>query len=81
MLQNRDGWGAGAVAVTLEQSIGIFARASRSRFGARARHKTQERVELLAKKGDLEGAKVHEQVVQQILRLEQQSAPEAANRG
>ena len=69
------------MAVTLEQSIGIFARASRSRFGARARHKTQERVELLAKKGDLEGAKVHEQVVQQILRLEQQSAPEAANRG
>jgi hypothetical protein len=80
MLQKRDGK-AGAMAVTLEQSIGIYARASRGRFGARARLKTQERIELLAKNGDLEGAKVHEQVMQQILHLEQQSAPEAGGRG
>jgi hypothetical protein len=58
--------------VTLEQSIQIYARASRKRFGARARTKTQERIDHLVKVGDAEGATIHERVMQHIDRLEQQ---------
>lgn len=60
--------------VTLEESIAIYARASRTRFGAGARDKTQQRIEQLARAGDLQGVSVHERVKQQILRLEQQRA-------
>jgi len=57
--------------VTLEQSIDIYARASRTRFGLEARQKTQERIEQLTRSGDLQGATIHERVKQQIIQLDQ----------
>jgi hypothetical protein len=60
--------------VTLEQSIQIYARASRNRFGAKARAKTQERIEHLARTGDAEGATIHERVKQHIALLEEGKA-------
>ena len=62
--------GAGVMRVTLEDSISIYTRASRKWFGARALKKTQERIEQLAKAGDLAGARVHERVKQHILKFE-----------
>jgi hypothetical protein len=56
--------------VTLEQSVHIYARASRGWFGTKAYQKTQERIEQLAKIGDAEGAKVHELVKQHIAQLD-----------
>jgi hypothetical protein len=56
--------------VTIEQSIIIYARASRKWFGARARDKTQERIEQLARAGDREGARIHELVKEHISQLE-----------
>jgi hypothetical protein len=56
--------------VTIEQSIIIYARASRKWFGVWARDKTQERIEQLARAGDLEGARIHELVKQHIATLE-----------
>jgi hypothetical protein len=58
--------------VTLEQSIHIFARVSLSRFGAKARQKTQERIEHLCRTGDADGANVHERVKRQIEEIERQ---------
>ena len=57
--------------VTLEESIAIYARASRQWFGGKAHEKTQERIDQLAKAGDLEGAEVHRWVREHIARLEQ----------
>jgi hypothetical protein len=48
--------GGYVMVVTIEESIVIYARASRKWFGARARDKTQERIEQLAQAGDWEGA-------------------------
>jgi hypothetical protein len=60
--------------VTLEQSVHIYARASRRWFGTKAYQKTQERIEQLAKIGDAEGAKVFELVKQHIAHLDTQRA-------
>jgi hypothetical protein len=67
------------VNVSLEQSIAIYARASRKWFGRKASHKTQERIECFARLGDFEGVRVHERVKQHILQLEQQSADARAS--
>ena len=56
--------------VSIEESISIYARASRKWFGAIARHKTQERIEQLAKAGDWEGVRIHELVKECISQLE-----------
>jgi hypothetical protein len=56
--------------VTIEESIVIYARASRKWFGAMARDKTQERIEQLARAGDLEGARIHELVKEHISQIE-----------
>jgi len=78
MLQNvtHGGGGHGCHIGTIDRIL----RERAERGSGRGASQTQERIELLAKKGDLEGAKVHERVMQQIARFEQQSAPEAANR-
>jgi len=60
--------------VTHEQSVTIYARASRKWFGAMARERTRERIAQLASAGDTQGAKVLEQVHQHILKLERDNA-------
>ena len=60
--------------VTLDQSVEIYARASRKWFGRKAREKTQERIERLRKIGDHEGVEVFERVKLHIAALER-SAP------
>jgi hypothetical protein len=62
--------------VTLDESITIYARATLRWFGAKARERTQERIEHLAKTGDLEGARIHDRVKECILQLEQRRAVE-----
>ena len=59
--------GGYVMVVTIEESIVIYARASRKWFGARARDKTQERIEQLAQAGDWEGARIHEMVKGRML--------------
>jgi hypothetical protein len=63
------------VIVTLEQSIRIYARATRSWFGDKACEKTQERADQLARAGDLDGAQVYHQVKQHIIELDRQGVP------
>ena len=63
--------------VTMNEAIGIYARASRRWFGIRARERTQERIERLAIIGDYEGAKTHEQVNERISRLEEQDVTDS----
>jgi len=60
------------VHVTIDDAIGIYARASLSWFGVAALTKTQQRIEALAKAGDIEGASVHERVKLRIIQLESQ---------
>lgn len=60
--------------VTLEESIAIYARATRRWFGKKAHEKTQERIDQLAKAGDFQGAEVHRSVRERITRLEQSGA-------
>ena len=60
--------------ITLDQAIVIYARASRSWFGEKAKFKTQERIQQLAAQGDNEGVDVHERVRLNIMRLEAPSA-------
>jgi len=62
--------------VTLEEAIEIFARASRTRFGANAVLKTQERIDQLDHLGDAEGVRVWEHV--RLLIQEMQSKTESA---
>jgi hypothetical protein len=62
--------------VTLDESIAIYARATLRWFGAKARERTQERIEQLANTGDFESATVHERVKERIFQLEQQRAAE-----
>jgi hypothetical protein len=62
--------GGYVMVVTIEESIVIYARASRKWFGARARDKTQERIEQLVKAGDWEGARIHAMVKERISQLE-----------
>jgi hypothetical protein len=57
--------------ITLDESIAIYASASRKWFGTEALEKTQERIEQLAKCGDFEGVQVFEKVKDLIGRLEQ----------
>ena len=64
--------------VTLDECIDIYARATRSWFRSKAHEMTQERIEQLARAGDMEGARVHEQVKRRILQLEQQRGAERA---
>ena len=64
-----------AVIVTLEQSIRIYARATRTWFGDKACQKTQERIDQLARAGDLDGAEVHHRVKQHIIELNKQDVP------
>jgi hypothetical protein len=63
--------GSRTVNVTLDEAIRIYARATRAWFGPRAVAKTQERIEILRKAGDLEGALVWERVKRTIAELEQ----------
>jgi len=56
--------------VTLDESVKIYARATMKWFGVKAREKTRERIQQLIKAGDLEGAKIHEQVNECILHME-----------
>lgn len=56
--------------VTIDKSVAIYARMSHRRFGPKALERTRERIEQLARAGDLEGAKVFELVRQQIVKLE-----------
>jgi hypothetical protein len=65
--------------VTLEQSIQIYAQASRSWFGSKASQKTQERIDHLSRKGDLEVVKIHELVKRHIGLIEQQRAASRPN--
>jgi hypothetical protein len=65
------------VYVTIEQAIGIYARASRRWFGEAALRKTAERIEALHRSGDREGAAIHEQVRQRILQLDRRREAEA----
>ncbi len=60
--------------ITLDQAIVIYARASRSWFGEKAKFKTQERIQQLAAQGDNEGAAVHERVRLHIMWLEASGA-------
>lgn len=61
--------------VTLEQSIHIYARATRTWFGDKACEKTQERIDQLARAGDLDGADIYHQVKRQIIELDRQGVP------
>jgi hypothetical protein len=62
------------VLVTLEQSIDIYARATRTWFGTEAVSKTQERIDHFRETGDAEGLEVHEQVKRHILELDRRVA-------
>jgi hypothetical protein len=62
------------VNVTLDEAIRIYAQASRARFGPRAVKKTQDRIDMLRKAGDLDGIRVWERVKLTIAELEE-SAP------
>jgi len=48
--------------VSLEEAIDIYARASWAWFGPRAVTRTQDRIEMLRKTGDLDGVRVWERV-------------------
>jgi hypothetical protein len=48
--------------VTLDEAIQIYARATRTWFGTRAVMRTQDRIEMLRKTGDLDGVRVWERV-------------------
>jgi hypothetical protein len=63
--------------VSLEEAIHIHARASRAWFGPRAVTRTQDRIEMLRKTGDLDGVRVWERVKGAITELEK-SAPDIA---
>jgi hypothetical protein len=65
------------VNVTLDEAIRIYAHAGRPWFGPRAVAKTQERIEILRKAGDLEGVRVWERVKRTIAELEER-APSTA---
>lgn len=63
--------------VTLDQAIGIYARASRAWFGPGAAQKTQDRIEELQEAGDAEGVRVWKKVkstIEQLEEAEQHSA-------
>lgn len=63
--------------VTLDEAIGIYARASRAWFGPGAAQKTQDRIEELRKAGDIEGVRVWQKVkstIEQLDEAELQSA-------
>ena len=63
--------------VTLDEAIGIYARASRAWFGPGAAKKTQDRIEELRKAGDIEGVRVWQKVkstIEQLDEAELQSA-------
>jgi hypothetical protein len=57
--------------VTLDEAIRIYAQASRARFGPRAVKRTQDRIEMLHKAGDLDGVRVWERVKRIIAELEE----------
>jgi len=63
--------------VTLDEAIRIYATATRARFGPRAVKRTQDRIEVLHKVGDLDGARAWERVKRTIEELEE-SAPSTA---
>jgi len=65
--------------VTLDESIAIYARASRKWFGGKAHERTQERIDQLAKAGDWEGARVHKLVRERPSRTD--ARPAEAHRG
>jgi hypothetical protein len=56
--------------VTLDEAVGIYARASRAWFGPRAVKRTQDRIDMLRKAGDLDGVRVWERVKRAIAELE-----------
>ena len=56
--------------VTLQEAVGIYARASLAWFGDHAIEKTEEKIKLLAAKGDNEGVGVFERVKAEIRGLE-----------
>jgi len=58
------------VNVTLDEAILIYAKASRAWFGPLALQRTEERVEMARKAGDLEGIRVWERVKRVIAELE-----------
>jgi len=58
--------------VSLEESVAIYARATRKWFGGNAHEKTRERIDQFAKAGDWEGARVHRLVCERLSQMERQ---------
>jgi hypothetical protein len=66
------------VNISLDEAIVIYAKASRAWFGSNAVKKTQEKIDLLRSKGDLEGSRVFERVRGALERLERPLPTERA---